>query len=76
MWNLADRLQLFPQGTSLLLAMLNSSINPVIYFLVGRCWQRCSPCSVTAALCRVFEEKATSEEGSPAPEDRVAETMV
>uniref|UniRef100_A0A8V0ZQ09 G-protein coupled receptors family 1 profile domain-containing protein n=1 Tax=Gallus gallus TaxID=9031 RepID=A0A8V0ZQ09_CHICK len=70
--NLADRLELFPEDTSLLLVMLNSSINPVIYFLVGCCRQRRSRCSVTAALRRVFEEKATSS----APEDKVDETTV
>lgn len=70
--NLADRLELFPEDTSLLLVMLNSSINPVIYFLVGCCRQRRSRCSVTAALSRVFEEKATSS----APEDKVDETTV
>uniref|UniRef100_A0A8C9FN87 G-protein coupled receptors family 1 profile domain-containing protein n=1 Tax=Pavo cristatus TaxID=9049 RepID=A0A8C9FN87_PAVCR len=72
--NLAGGLQFLPEGTSLLLAMLNSSINPVIYFLVGCCRQRCSLRSVTAALRRVFEEKVTSEEGSPESEDQVAET--
>ncbi|POI24796.1 hypothetical protein CIB84_011453 [Bambusicola thoracicus] len=70
--NLADRLQLFPEDTSLVLVMLNSSINPVIYFLVGCCRQRRSQCSVTAALRRVFEEKPTSS----APEDKVDETTV
>uniref|UniRef100_A0A8B9F5A7 G-protein coupled receptors family 1 profile domain-containing protein n=1 Tax=Amazona collaria TaxID=241587 RepID=A0A8B9F5A7_9PSIT len=31
---------LFPENTTLVLALLNSSINPVIYFLVGSCRQR------------------------------------
>ncbi|XP_021256810.1 mas-related G-protein coupled receptor member H-like [Numida meleagris] len=74
--NLANSQELFPKDPSLLLAMLNSSTNPVIYFLVGCCQQRRSLCSVTAALRRVFEEKETSEEGSHTTEDKTAETMV
>uniref|UniRef100_A0A8V5G8C5 Uncharacterized protein n=1 Tax=Melopsittacus undulatus TaxID=13146 RepID=A0A8V5G8C5_MELUD len=47
---------LFPEKTTLVLALLNSSINPVIYFLVGSCRQR------------RFQEKARSKEESPVPE--------
>uniref|UniRef100_A0A8C3JTS6 G-protein coupled receptors family 1 profile domain-containing protein n=1 Tax=Calidris pygmaea TaxID=425635 RepID=A0A8C3JTS6_9CHAR len=40
-----------------LLASLNSSINPVIYFLVGSFWKRRFQGSVRTALRRVFEYK-------------------
>ncbi|XP_030341247.1 proto-oncogene Mas-like [Strigops habroptila] len=53
---------------TLVLALLNSSVNPVIYFLVGSCRQRCFRGSIRVALIRVFEEKARSEEESPMPE--------
>uniref|UniRef100_A0A8V5G6A0 Uncharacterized protein n=1 Tax=Melopsittacus undulatus TaxID=13146 RepID=A0A8V5G6A0_MELUD len=59
---------LFPEKTTLVLALLNSSINPVIYFLVGSWRQRCFQGSIQAALRRVFEEKARSKEESPVPE--------
>ncbi|XP_033918272.1 mas-related G-protein coupled receptor member B2-like [Melopsittacus undulatus] len=59
---------LFPENTTLVLALLNSSINPVIYFLVGSCRQRRFQGSIQAALRRVFEEKARSKEESPVPE--------
>ncbi|KFZ61468.1 Proto-oncogene Mas, partial [Antrostomus carolinensis] len=42
---------------SYLLASLNSSINPFIYFLVGSCQKRRFKFSAKAALHRVFEEK-------------------
>uniref|UniRef100_A0A8V5G894 Uncharacterized protein n=1 Tax=Melopsittacus undulatus TaxID=13146 RepID=A0A8V5G894_MELUD len=59
---------LFPENTTLVLALLNSSINPVIYFLVGSWRQRRFQGSIQAALRRVFEEKARSKEESPVPE--------
>ncbi|KGL94282.1 Proto-oncogene Mas, partial [Charadrius vociferus] len=40
-----------------LLASLNSSVNPVVYFLVGSCRQHCFQGSVKVALRRVFEDK-------------------
>ncbi|KAM6068286.1 proto-oncogene Mas-like [Theristicus caerulescens] len=61
---------------SYLLASLNSSINPFIYFLVGSCQQRRFQGSVKVAFRRVFEEKARSEEGSRVPEDTVVETTL
>ncbi|XP_010120294.1 PREDICTED: mas-related G-protein coupled receptor member D-like [Chlamydotis macqueenii] len=69
-------LNLLHLHVSYLLASLNSSINPFIYFLVGssrRCrfWG-----SVKVTLRRVFEEKAMSEEGSHAPGDTPVETSV
>ncbi|XP_068004660.1 mas-related G-protein coupled receptor member X1-like [Melanerpes formicivorus] len=61
---------------SILLTSLNSSINPVIYFLVGSCRQRGFQCSIRAALLRLFEEGATNEERSQEPGDAVMETSV
>ncbi|KAJ7428880.1 mas-related G-protein coupled receptor member H-like protein [Willisornis vidua] len=43
-----------------LLACINSSINPFIYFLVGSCWRRCSVVSLQVAFRRVFEETAVT----------------
>uniref|UniRef100_A0A8C5INW8 G-protein coupled receptors family 1 profile domain-containing protein n=1 Tax=Junco hyemalis TaxID=40217 RepID=A0A8C5INW8_JUNHY len=43
-----------------LLACINSSINPFIYFLVGSCWRRCSVVSLQVAFRRVFEETGTT----------------
>ncbi|XP_061855574.1 mas-related G-protein coupled receptor member H-like [Colius striatus] len=65
----------FPYVTCFLTS-LNSSINPVIYFLVGGCRQRCFRGSATDALRRVFEEKAPSEDGSRGPGDTAAETSL
>ncbi|XP_033918256.1 mas-related G-protein coupled receptor member B1-like [Melopsittacus undulatus] len=53
---------LFPNSITLFPALLNSSINPVIYFLVGSWRQRRFQGSIQAALRRVFEEKARSKE--------------
>ncbi|NXF61428.1 MAS protein, partial [Ciccaba nigrolineata] len=39
-----------------LLACINSSTNPFIYFLVGSCWRHCSLVSPQVAFRRVFEE--------------------
>ncbi|KAI1232747.1 hypothetical protein IHE44_0006588 [Lamprotornis superbus] len=39
-----------------LLACINSSINPFIYFFVGGCWRHCSIVSLQVAFRRVFEE--------------------
>ncbi|KAM6358977.1 LOW QUALITY PROTEIN: mas-related G-protein coupled receptor member H-like [Alca torda] len=43
-----------------LLASINSSINPFIYFLVGSCRRRCSLVSLQVAFQRVFEETAVT----------------
>nr|XP_005496923.3 mas-related G-protein coupled receptor member H-like [Zonotrichia albicollis] len=43
-----------------LLACINSSINPFIYFLVGSCWRHCSVVSLQVAFRRVFEETGTT----------------
>ncbi|XP_074398260.1 mas-related G-protein coupled receptor member B4-like [Zonotrichia albicollis] len=39
-----------------LLACIHRSINPIICFLVGRCWKPCSVGSLCLSLRRVFEE--------------------
>ncbi|KFQ38553.1 Mas-related G-protein coupled receptor member H, partial [Mesitornis unicolor] len=49
--------KLFSENTYFLLALLNCSINPVIYFLVGSCRQCRFQGSVKVALRQVFEEK-------------------
>ncbi|XP_054246746.1 proto-oncogene Mas-like [Indicator indicator] len=61
---------------SFLLASLNSSINPIIYFLVGSCRHQRFQCSLKVAFRRMFEEEATSEERSQVPGDAVMETNV
>ncbi|KAM9557254.1 mas-related G-protein coupled receptor member X1-like [Guaruba guarouba] len=58
---------LFPDNLTLVLALLNSSINPVIYFLVGSCRQCRFQGSIKVALRRVFEEKGRSKEERPVP---------
>ncbi|KAM6069020.1 mas-related G-protein coupled receptor member H-like [Theristicus caerulescens] len=45
-----------PNQVVFLLACINSSINPFIYFLVGSCQRRCSLVSLQVAFQRVFEE--------------------
>ncbi|XP_009563809.2 proto-oncogene Mas [Cuculus canorus] len=67
-------LNLFYLHISYLLASMNSSINPIIYFLVGSCQQRRFHSSAKVAFRQVFEEKAASEEGSHVPGDTVMET--
>ncbi|KFO58311.1 Mas-related G-protein coupled receptor member H, partial [Corvus brachyrhynchos] len=39
-----------------LLACINSTIKPFIYFLAGRCWRPCSIGTLRKSLQRVFEE--------------------
>ncbi|XP_074005730.1 proto-oncogene Mas-like [Numenius arquata] len=61
---------------SYLLAPLNSSVNPVIYFLVGSFRKHRFQGSVKVALQRVFEEKVKSEDRSHVPGDAAVETTV
>ncbi|XP_010169524.1 proto-oncogene Mas [Antrostomus carolinensis] len=61
---------------SYLLASLNSSINPFIYFLVGSCQKRRFKFSAKAALHRVFEEKVMTKEESHVPGDPEVETTL
>uniref|UniRef100_A0A8C0G023 G-protein coupled receptors family 1 profile domain-containing protein n=1 Tax=Bubo bubo TaxID=30461 RepID=A0A8C0G023_BUBBB len=59
--NLPSSHELLPEKTTFLLALLNCSINPVIYFLVGS-WRQCRfQGSMKVALRRVFEEKVVSK---------------
>ncbi|XP_075019918.1 LOW QUALITY PROTEIN: mas-related G-protein coupled receptor member X1-like [Calonectris borealis] len=59
-----------------LLADAKSSINPLIYFLVGSYQQHRFQGSVKAALHRVFEEKMACKEGSRLPGEVAAEMAV
>uniref|UniRef100_A0A8C9KSW5 Mas-related G-protein coupled receptor member H-like n=1 Tax=Serinus canaria TaxID=9135 RepID=A0A8C9KSW5_SERCA len=47
---------IMPSQAVFLLACISSSINPFIYFLVGRCWRPCSMGSLRLSLRRIFEE--------------------
>ncbi|XP_068004699.1 mas-related G-protein coupled receptor member X1-like [Melanerpes formicivorus] len=69
---------LFPEITSMtsfLLASLNSSIRPALYFLMGSCQQCRLQYSIKVAFQRVFEEEATSV-NRQVPGDAVVETGV
>ncbi|KFV09469.1 Mas-related G-protein coupled receptor member H, partial [Pterocles gutturalis] len=57
-WNFLQQFgySLVPTQVVFLLACINSSINPFIYFLVGSCRRRCSLVSFQVAFRRVFEE--------------------
>ncbi|XP_027578248.2 mas-related G-protein coupled receptor member B1-like [Pipra filicauda] len=65
--------EIFPDNTSLLLALLDCCLNPVIYVLVGSCRRRRFHRSVKVALRRAFEEKAGNEERSHVCWDTVVE---
>lgn len=71
--NLPDSGDLFPEDPSFLLALLNCSLSPVVYVLVGSCRRRRFQHSVKVVLRRVFEEKTGSDEGSRGPGDTVEE---
>ncbi|XP_074774713.1 mas-related G-protein coupled receptor member D-like [Athene noctua] len=72
--NLPSSHELLPEKTTFLLALLNSSINPVIYFLVGSCRQRRFQGCMKVALRHVFEEKVVSKKESHVPEDTAVQT--
>ncbi|KAM7035065.1 uncharacterized protein M8220_011104 [Acridotheres tristis] len=59
LWNLLQELgyTIYSSPVAFLLTCLYSSIKPLIYFLVGRCWSPCSVESLRLSLQRVFEEK-------------------
>uniref|UniRef100_A0A8D0FA11 G-protein coupled receptors family 1 profile domain-containing protein n=1 Tax=Strix occidentalis caurina TaxID=311401 RepID=A0A8D0FA11_STROC len=74
--NLPSSHELLPEKTTFLLALLNCSINPVIYFLVGS-WRQCRfQGSMKVALRRVFEEKVVSKKETHVPEDTVVGTSL
>ncbi|KFP78212.1 Proto-oncogene Mas, partial [Apaloderma vittatum] len=56
-WNFLQQFSYTPVPSQViyLLACINSSINPFIYFLVGSCWRRCSVVSLQVAFRRGFE---------------------
>uniref|UniRef100_A0A8D2NKT1 G-protein coupled receptors family 1 profile domain-containing protein n=1 Tax=Zosterops lateralis melanops TaxID=1220523 RepID=A0A8D2NKT1_ZOSLA len=58
LWNFLQQLShtVVSSQVVFLLACINSSINPFIYFLVGSCWRHCSIVSLQVAFRRVFEE--------------------
>ncbi|XP_059704472.1 mas-related G-protein coupled receptor member H-like [Haemorhous mexicanus] len=58
LWNFLQQLSttFVSSQVVFLLACINSSINPFIYFLVGSCWRHCSVVSLQVAFRRVFEE--------------------
>ncbi|XP_064571491.1 mas-related G-protein coupled receptor member B4-like [Zonotrichia leucophrys gambelii] len=56
-----------------LLACIHRSINPIICFLVGRCWKPCSVGSLWLSLRRVFEEP---EENTASGNDPLMDTGV
>ncbi|XP_076199453.1 putative G-protein coupled receptor 152 [Aptenodytes patagonicus] len=57
-WNFLQQFgyTVVPSQVVFLLACINSSINPFIYFLVGSCRRHCSLVSLQVAFRRVFEE--------------------
>ncbi|KFQ94131.1 Mas-related G-protein coupled receptor member H, partial [Nipponia nippon] len=57
-WNFLQQFSytVVPYQVVFLLACINSSINPFIYFLVGSCRRHCSLMSLRVAFQRVFEE--------------------
>ncbi|XP_009667404.1 proto-oncogene Mas-like [Struthio camelus] len=69
-------LNIFYTHISYLMASLNSSINPIIYFLVGSYRQRRFQGPVKDAFHRVFAEKVMCEESSRGPRDTAVETTV
>ncbi|KAM6274875.1 mas-related G-protein coupled receptor member H-like [Porphyrio hochstetteri] len=58
-WNFLQQFSyiIVPSQVVFLLACINSSLNPFIYFLVGSCRRQCSLGSLRNALRRVFEEQ-------------------
>ncbi|PKK29187.1 mas-related G-protein coupled receptor member H [Columba livia] len=61
-WNFLQQFSysFVPSQVVFLLACINSSINPFIYFLVGSCQRHCSLLSPQVAFQRVFEETAVT----------------
>ncbi|XP_074951149.1 proto-oncogene Mas-like [Phalacrocorax aristotelis] len=63
---------IMPSQIIFLLACINSSIKPFIYFLVGSCQRHCSLASLRVAFRRVFEEP---EYDAACSNDTVMETL-
>ncbi|XP_036239620.1 mas-related G-protein coupled receptor member A8-like [Molothrus ater] len=62
-----------PSPVSFLLNCIHTSINPIICFLVGRCWRPCSMGSLWLSLQRVFEE---TEENTAHSHDPAMDTVL
>ncbi|XP_064278623.1 mas-related G-protein coupled receptor member H-like [Passer domesticus] len=75
LWNLLQQFgyAIVPSQVAFLLACIHNSINPFIYFLVGRCWRPCSMGSLWLSLQRVFEEP---EENTAHRNDPVTDTVL
>ncbi|XP_010280250.1 PREDICTED: mas-related G-protein coupled receptor member H-like, partial [Phaethon lepturus] len=73
-WNFLQQFSysLVSSQVVLLLACINSSINPFIYFLVGSCQRHCSVVSLQVAFRRVFEEL---EDNTACSNDTTMETL-
>ncbi|XP_013808898.2 proto-oncogene Mas-like [Apteryx mantelli] len=66
----------FVFDTSFSFACVNSSINPVIYFLVGSCTKRKFTASVRVAFQRAFEDVAGPQNRGETPRENTVETTV
>ncbi|KAM3671491.1 mas-related G-protein coupled receptor member H-like [Ammospiza maritima maritima] len=62
-----------PSQVLFLLICIHRSINPIICFLVGRCWRPCSLGSLRLSLQRVFEEP---EENTAHSHDPIMDTRI
>ncbi|NXS70291.1 MAS protein, partial [Pandion haliaetus] len=63
----------FVFDASILFACVNSSINPVIYFLVGSCTKKFTP-SVRVAFQRAFEDITEPQNRGETPRENTVET--
>ncbi|XP_057233349.1 mas-related G-protein coupled receptor member H-like isoform X2 [Malurus melanocephalus] len=75
LWNFLQQLGYTPVSSKFLflIACINSTMKPFIYFLVGRCWRPCSVGSLRESLQRVFEEP---EENTPRRNDATKDTVL
>ncbi|KAM6204769.1 mas-related G-protein coupled receptor member H-like [Sarcoramphus papa] len=73
-WNFLQQFSftLVPSQVVFLLACINSSANPFIYFLVGSCRRHCSSVSLQIAFRRVFEEP---EDNTACSNDTTMDTL-
>ncbi|XP_009284951.1 PREDICTED: mas-related G-protein coupled receptor member H [Aptenodytes forsteri] len=73
-WNFLQQFSytVVPSQVVFLLACINSSINPFIYFLVGSSRRRCSLVSLQVAFRRVFEEP---EDNTACSNDTTMDTL-
>ncbi|RLW09989.1 hypothetical protein DV515_00002542 [Chloebia gouldiae] len=72
-WNFLQQLGYIfvPSHMVFLLNLINSSIKPFVYFLVGKCRSRCSVGSLRLSLQKVFEEEKKKKKAcrNDAPRD-------